>query len=126
MRYAEPTQLGPGGFSAVPEVPSLPPMPQIQIGDRPPEHFHGAPMPIMGDGFHDGTDYEQEPYYDRPSNDSVRSGTESFARDPAIDLNLLSQDDFDPQACKLSLSLLPTLRFPTAISSQRFKSTCQI
>ncbi|KAN0061879.1 exocyst complex component exo84 [Thecaphora frezii] len=98
MRYAEPTTLGPGGFSAIPEVPSLPPMPQIQVGQTITHQSDGTLLPIMGDGFAEGFKAEQGGLRPRGSSDTARSGTENFADDPAIDLNLLSQDDFDPQA----------------------------
>lgn len=110
MRYAEPTELGPGGFSAVPEVPSLPPvLPMAGLELKPSMHsdshrglsMDGAPrMPVLGDGFAEEADLDDEAYRPRGSSDTGRSGLEGYAADPAIDLNLLSREDFDPEACE--------------------------
>lgn len=111
MRYAEPTPIGPGGFSAIPAVPSLPPMPEIHIDDRPHldnnDHFPSAigAAPI-------DTPYDPDDNM-RKSFDTVRSRTDVFQGDPAVDLQLLSQSDFDPQAylrAKLSQHTEASLR----------------
>ncbi|PWO00852.1 hypothetical protein FA09DRAFT_293361 [Tilletiopsis washingtonensis] len=53
MRYAEPTELGPGGYST---APALPPMPHSALSQT---DGYGQPLPIMGDGFEDGPgDYQ--------------------------------------------------------------------
>lgn len=142
MRYAEPTEIGPGGFSAIPEVPALPPQVMPGAPDLPPglaqfnqSELHepsGRPMPIMGHGFDDegaamsGSNndlaYQEDALVGdaapsirpRASGDSARtSGSkgglslENFANDPAIDLEMLSHDKFDPQACESGFTALP-------------------
>lgn len=108
MRYAEPTQLGPGGFSAAPAVPRLPPMPEIQIDDRPHRDMderYLAPVPQSASRRASGDD--DDAAYDpddaelnalRKSSDTARTRTDVFEGDPAVDLQLLSQAEFDPQA----------------------------
>ncbi|KAK0555753.1 exocyst complex component exo84 [Tilletia horrida] len=188
MRYAEPTALGPGGLSAVPQMPALPPqfstaqggddggegadagpgmagiglragrmgggagvgggglVPSSSLGDGglqlpSPSGFDGALTPRSGDagaytidgglggsgaGAADGALQFQPrqgslqhlhhqggavPDPGRPSADRRRgqagaasTGTggwerlERFARNPAVDLNLLTQSKFDPEA----------------------------
>ncbi|SPO27997.1 related to EXO84 - exocyst protein essential for secretion [Ustilago trichophora] len=103
MRYAEPTQLGPGGFSAIPAVPSLPPMPQIHIDDRPHHDNHHDDrryLPAIGESSHDAPydPDENELQAMRNSSETTRTRTDIFQTDPAVDLQLLSQSDFDPQA----------------------------
>jgi hypothetical protein len=130
LRYAEPTALGEGGFSAIPEVPSIPStMPGAP--DLPPGGInYGArrssrALPIMGDGFHDhdeqgedgmGDALHQQPYSraasmrGRASMEDMHSMTgtlqlEGYSDDPAIDLEMLSQEIFDAQAyLKMKLS----------------------
>lgn len=102
MRYAEPTQLGPGGFSSIPAVPSLPPMPTIHIDDRP-HHDNDDQryLPTIGEGSHDTNAYDpddNELNALRKSSETTRTRTEIFQGDPAVDLELLTQSDFDPQA----------------------------
>lgn len=132
LRYAEPTALGPGGFSAIPEVPALP---NLIPGapDLPPGTMHYVTgyngsrgnFPVMGDGFHDADEHGYEEgmaeggshhlYSGAPSirgrtsvDTSSMVGTlqlEEHAHDPAIDLELLSQEIFDAQTyLKLKLS----------------------
>lgn len=101
MRYAEPTQLGPGGFSAVPAVPSLPRMPEIHIDDRPhrdidDERYLTAIRETSNDATYDPDEKELNAI--RKSSDTQRTRTDVFEGDPAVDLQLLSQSDFDPQA----------------------------
>ncbi|TKY89063.1 hypothetical protein EX895_001594 [Sporisorium graminicola] len=100
MRYAEPTQLGPGGFSAIPAVPSLPPMPQIHIDDRPHHDIDDRYLPAIGessqDAAYDPDDNELNAI--RKSSDTQRTRTDVFEGDPAVDLQMLTQSDFDPQA----------------------------
>ncbi|GAC98205.1 potential exocyst complex component Exo84 [Pseudozyma hubeiensis SY62] len=101
MRYAEPTQLGPGGFSAIPSVPSLPPMPEIHIDDRPHRDIEDDALrhaigEASGDVGYDPNDDQLDAI--RKSSDTQRSRTDIFSNDPAVDLHLLSQSDFDPQA----------------------------
>ncbi|KAJ9474696.1 Exocyst complex component EXO84 [Pseudozyma hubeiensis] len=101
MRYAEPTQLGPGGFSAIPSVPSLPPMPEIHIDDRPHRDIEDDALrhaigEASGDVGYDPNDDQLDAI--RKSSDTQRSRTDIFSNDPAVDLQLLSQSDFDPQA----------------------------
>lgn len=134
MRYAEPTEIDASGYSAIPEVPS---MPGVVPGapDLPPgSQYQGygqegamqgsRPMPMMGRGFEDidehgegvGT-YEEGVLQD--GSNKHRNGVthiarskvsamdtaslsgslqvENFAHDPAIDLDMLSSEDFDPQ-----------------------------
>lgn len=141
LRYAEPTELGPGGFSAIPEVPSLP---GVVPGapDLPPGGLHygarrSSRLPIMGEGFHE-VDQPGELEYDdgsgegphhqvygaaastkgRTSVGDIASMTgmlqlEGYTHDPAVDLEMLSQEAFDPQAylrLKLSTSSESFLR----------------
>ncbi|CDR98683.1 hypothetical protein, partial [Sporisorium scitamineum] len=100
MRYAEPTQLGPGGFSAIPAVPSLPPMPQIHIDDRPHHDIDDRYLPAIGETSHDAAydPDDNELNAIRKSSDTQRTRTDVFEGDPAVDLQLLTQSDFDPQA----------------------------
>ena len=142
MRYAEPTELGPGGFSAIPEVPAMPSVipgaPDLPPGSMP--HGMGGPsgydlsgrlLPVMGDGFNEMDEhgdfmggYDEgmgessshqshgrgTPLRGRTSMDDAGSlvGTlhlEGYANDPAIDLEMLSQENFDPQLyLKMKLS----------------------
>ncbi|SPO28826.1 related to EXO84 - exocyst protein essential for secretion [Ustilago trichophora] len=122
MRYAEPTQLGPGGFSAIPAVPSLPPMPQIHIDDRPhhdndDDHRY---LPVIGESSHDAAydPDENELQAMRKSSETTRTRTDIFESDPAVDLQLLSQSDFDPQAY-----LRAKLSHHTESSLRTFKSS---
>ncbi|SJX64383.1 related to EXO84-exocyst protein essential for secretion [Sporisorium reilianum f. sp. reilianum] len=100
MRYAEPTQLGPGGFSAIPAVPSLPPMPQIHIDDRPHHDTDDRFLPAIGESSHDAAydPDDNELNAIRKSSDTQRTRTDVFEGDPAVDLQMLTQSDFDPQA----------------------------
>ena len=100
MRYAEPTQIAPGGFSAIPAVPSLPPMPQIHIDDRPHLDTDDRYLPAIGETSHDAAydPDDQELLAMRKSSETTRTRTDVFQGDPAVDLELLSQSDFDPQA----------------------------
>jgi len=143
MRYAEPTELGPGGFSAIPEVPAMPNVipgaPDLPPGSMPYSlgrqagyDSTGRLLPVMGRGFNDMDEngemvggYEDglgessshhshgrggSPMRVRTSVDDNMSmaGTlhlEGYANDPAIDLELLSQENFDPQMyLKMKLS----------------------
>lgn len=115
MRYAEPTQLGPGGFSAIPAVPSLPPMPEILVDDRPHHQLDDHYPPGIGestnDAAYDPDDAELNAI--RKSSDTARSRTDIFDNDPNVDSQLLSQSDFDPQAylrAKLSHQTESSLR----------------
>ncbi|PWZ01194.1 hypothetical protein BCV70DRAFT_188397 [Testicularia cyperi] len=124
MRYAEPTELGPGGFSAVPAVPSLPSMPRIQIGDQVEHSSDGRLLPVIGEETTRSQDVDElEDRLPRKSTDTTRSRTETFETDPAIDLQLLSQADFDPQAylrAKLSQHSESNLRtFKTSLASAK-------
>ncbi|CBQ68741.1 related to EXO84-exocyst protein essential for secretion [Sporisorium reilianum SRZ2] len=100
MRYAEPTQLGPGGFSAIPAVPSLPPMPQIHIDDRPHHDTDDRFLPAIGESSHDAAydPDDNELNAIRKSSDTQRTRTDVFEGDLAVDLQMLTQSDFDPQA----------------------------
>ncbi|EST09068.1 Cullin repeat-like-containing domain protein [Kalmanozyma brasiliensis GHG001] len=115
MRYAEPTQLGPGGFSAIPAVPALPPMPEIHIDDRPHHLIDDPYLPAIGesasDAAYDPDDNELNAI--RKSSDTQRSRIDTFDSDPNVDTQLLSQSDFDPQAylrAKLSQQTESSLR----------------
>lgn len=121
MRYAEPTQLDSGGFSAIPAVPSLPPMPQIHIDDRPHfDHQDSRFLSTIGESSHDAAydPDDNELQAMRKSSETTRTRTEVFEGDPAVDLQLLSQSDFDPQAY-----LRAKLSHHTESSLRTFKSS---
>ncbi len=125
MRYAEPTQLGPGGFSAIPAVPSLPPMPEIHIDDRPHRDTDYRHLPAMGESFNDNAydPDDNELQAMRKSSETTRTRTDVFEGDPAVDLQLLTQSDFDPQAylrAKLSHHTESSLRaFKTSLAAAK-------
>lgn len=128
MRYAQPTEVDSGGFSAIPEVPSLPTVlpgaPDLPPDSRGGYDANGRPLPIMGEGFGD-IDAQQDVMggiedalegsshhsHGRPGSLQGRTSLdgramarrlslEGFATDPAIDLDMLSQENFDPEMCE--------------------------
>ncbi|MCO5589739.1 hypothetical protein L7F22_043707 [Adiantum nelumboides] len=139
MRYAEPTHVDSGGFSAIPEVPSLP---TVIPGapDLPPDAYgygqtgagydaNGRQLPIMGEGFGQVDTHqdamatldeamEGSSHHSHSQIASLQGRTsldgrvsaaplslEGFTRDPAIDLDLLSQENFDAEMyLKMKLS----------------------
>ncbi|CCF50664.1 hypothetical protein NDA11_005482 [Ustilago hordei] len=120
MRYAEPTQLGPGGFSAIPALPSLPPMPEIHIDDQPHHDTDKRYLPAIGesskDAAYDADEKELEAM--RKSCETTRTRTDVFQGDPAVDVQLLSASEFDPQAY-----LRAKLSHHTESSLRAFKSS---
>ncbi|UZJ52850.1 hypothetical protein CBS101457_002170 [Exobasidium rhododendri] len=140
MRYAEPTELGPGGFSAIPDVPAMPSdipgAPDLPPGSMPygtQMGYHSAGgLPIMGQGFNDIDEHggmmgiledgigESNQVHSQARGESVLRGRssleekgssvgalhlEGYINDPAIDLDMLSQENFDPQIyLKMKLS----------------------
>ncbi|PWN52446.1 hypothetical protein IE53DRAFT_367213 [Violaceomyces palustris] len=99
MRYAEPTELGPGGLSAIPQVPSLPSANQFNVSvNQQYMDKTGRSLPILGEGFSEEPDFDDETYRPKASFDTTASRTDHFAGDFSVDVGLLSQDDFDPQA----------------------------
>ncbi|SNX86315.1 related to EXO84 - exocyst protein essential for secretion [Melanopsichium pennsylvanicum] len=119
MRYAEPTQLDAGGFSTIPSVPSLPPMPAIHIDDRPHHQVDSRYLAPINESSHDAYDPDDnELQAMRKSSETSRSRTDMFETDPAVDLELLSQSDFDPQTY-----LRAKLSHHTESSLRGFKSS---
>lgn len=120
MRYAEPTQLGPGGFSAIPAVPALPSMPELQVDDQRQYRSDGNRLAAIGEGLTES--FEDENVVPRKPVD-IGPRTDSLEHDPAIDLNLLSQADFDAQAylrAKLSHHTESSLRaFKDSLASAK-------
>lgn len=137
LRYAEPTELDAGGFSAIPQVPALPTVypgapdlpplatapAQYQSHSQLERGTNGRVLPILGEGFEDA-DMNAEPtgVEDGLNEDQSHSGPQpslhgrtsldgrklsrgplqlqNHASDPAVDLEMLSAEKFDPEFCK--------------------------